>query len=153
MIPHALIPRLTLVCVLFWGSSVGEQLKNQATPRHTDVLIVFPGAKGTNWVSLKGIDQVSYPLDVEYPASGIIASISNHLAKKGWQPLQDDVWNPGLPSSHVRGWTHFADATVYPPAAVDSWFAQGLLGRLAGELQGVKAEVRRNNDRNRSGIG
>jgi hypothetical protein len=75
-------------------------------------------------VKFEGTDQLSYQIEVEYPAVSIVSCISTQLAEKGWRPLKEDYWNPGLPSSHVRGWTQFVDASVHPEATVDQWAAQ-----------------------------
>lgn len=94
------------------------------TARHTDALIVCPGAEGVNWEQFQDTHQLAYQVKVGYPADSMIACISKKLSENGWQPLKEDFWNPGLPSSQVRGWTHFTDVTVHPEAAVDAWVAQ-----------------------------
>jgi hypothetical protein len=109
---------------LFSGLNGCTRGTHQDTPRHAEALIVCPGAKQTNWVKFEATDQLSYQIEVEYPASSIVSYISAQLKEKGWRPLQEDYWNPGLPSSHVRGWTQFVDATVHPEATVDAWVAQ-----------------------------
>jgi hypothetical protein len=93
---------------------------NQDTAFRTDALIVCPGAEAVTWRKFRGTDQLAYRMKVEYPAEGTIACISKKLSENGWQPLKEDFWNPGLPSSHVRGWAQFADASVDPEATVDS---------------------------------
>lgn len=97
---------------------------HQETPRHSDALIVCPGAQAVSWVRFEGTDQLGYQANVEYPADSIISCISKKLSESGWRPLKEDFWNPGLPSSHVRGWTQFTDATVHPEATVDQWASQ-----------------------------
>jgi hypothetical protein len=97
---------------------------HEETPRHTDALIVCPGAEAVRWVWFEGSDQLGYQVKVEYPADSIISCISTKLSENGWEPLKEDFWNPGLPSSHVRGWTQFTDATVHPEATVDGWLSQ-----------------------------
>lgn len=83
-----------------------------------------PGAQAVSWVRFEGTDQLGYQANVEYPADSIISCISKKLSESGWRPLKEDFWNPGLPSSHVRGWTQFTDATVHPEATVDQWASQ-----------------------------
>jgi len=117
--------RLTLAAAfLFSGLNGCARGAHQDTPRHAEALIVCPGAKQANWLKFEGSDQLSYQIEVEYPASSIVSCISTQLREKGWRPLQEDFWNPGLPSSHVRGWTQSVDATVHPEATVDAWVAQ-----------------------------
>ena len=98
--------------------------RHRNTTHHTDALIVCPGAEGVNWEQFQGTDHLVYQVKVEYPADSIIACISKKLSENGWQPLKEDFWNPGLPSSQVRGWTHSTDATVHPEATVDAWATQ-----------------------------
>lgn len=104
-------------------TAFGRQ-NHQERPLHPNVLIVCKGAIDAKWTTSQGSDQLSYQVKVEYPANSILSCISKALKETGWRPLRDDYWNPGLPSSHVRGWTQFADATVPPTATVDQWVAQ-----------------------------
>ena len=66
---------------------------------------------------------VHYQLEEKYPARGIVESIGRRLTESGWQPLQYDLLNPKIPSSHTRGWTSFGDDTAKPPGVVDQWLA------------------------------
>ncbi len=119
LFPIAFVEPVLLACL--WFSSA---YPHQDTPRHAEALIVCPGAKQTKWVKFEGTDQLSYQIEADYPASSIVSCISAQLKEKGWRPLQEDFWNPGLPSSHVRGWTNFVDATVHPEATIDLWAAE-----------------------------
>jgi hypothetical protein len=38
--------------------------------------------------------------------------------------LKEDWLNPGLPSSHVRGWTYYEDETKKPATSVRAWGAE-----------------------------
>jgi hypothetical protein len=117
--------RFTLaVTLLFFGLNGCARRAPKDAPRYSEGLIVCPGGQQMDWAKSNGIDQLRYQISLEYPANSIISCISSGLAEKGWLPLQEDYWNPGLPSSHVRGWTNFRDATVHPEATVDSWYAQ-----------------------------
>jgi hypothetical protein len=123
MAAHKLTP-LALADVLLLVLTACGPSTHQETPRHTDALIVCPGAEAVSWMRFEGTDQLGYRVKVEYPADSIIACISKKLSENGWQPLQEDFWNSGLPSSHVRGWTQFTDATAHPEATVDAWASQ-----------------------------
>jgi hypothetical protein len=117
--------RFTLAAAfLFSGLNGCSRVTHEVTSLHSDALVVCPGAKQTNWVKFEGTDQLSYQIEVEYPASSIVSCISAQLKEKGWRPLQEDYWNPGLPSSQVRGWTQFFNPTARPEATVDQWAAQ-----------------------------
>lgn len=98
--------------------------RHQDTPHRSDALIVCPGAEAISWRWTDGRDQLAYEVEVPYPADGVISCISGKLSQNGWQPLKEDFWNPRLPSSQVRGWTQFEDATAHPEQHVWSWMTQ-----------------------------
>ena len=87
-------------------------------------LVVPPQAKGVNYSSNAGIEQVRYELTEKYPAKYALKWINDELTKQGWKPLKDDFRNPGQPSSHVTGWTHFVDSTRKPEETVKLWQSQ-----------------------------
>lgn len=108
---------------LLSGLTACGQRTRQDLPQHSQSLIVCPGAKETHWGRFGRTEQLTYQVEVEYPASHIVSCISDQLTAAGWKPLEEDYWNPGLPSSHVTGWTQFADTIVQPQATVDQWAA------------------------------
>ena len=114
----------SLLLLLFSGLNGCSRGAHQDHSLHPEALIVCPGAEHVNWVRFEGTDQLGYQLEIEYPANGVVSCISSQLKKTGWRPLPEDYWNPGLPSSHVRGWAQFVDATAHPDATVDQWAAQ-----------------------------
>jgi len=117
--------RLALATVFQFAVLNGcAQRTHEDTLRHPEALIVCPGAKQTNWGRFEGTDQLSYQIEVDYPASNVVSCIMGQLKEKEWRPLQEDYWNPGLPSSRVQGWSQFVDATVHPEATVDQWAGQ-----------------------------
>jgi hypothetical protein len=118
----ALFQRIAIATVMA-STSCGPSL-HEETPRHTDALIVCPGSDAVHWVRFEGTDQLSYQVQVEYPADTVISCISQKLSQNGWQALEADFWNPGLPSSKVRRWAQFTDASVHPEATVDVWSNQ-----------------------------
>lgn len=93
-------------------------------PSYSDALLVYPQAREIRWTKFNGTDQLIYQLKVDYPAYNFILWISDQLKAKRWQVRNEDYRNPGLPTSEVRGWTQFADATVQPQATVDQWHGQ-----------------------------
>ena len=118
------LPRLTVTAVLAIGLAACGRSAHQEAPRHADALVVCPGAEAVTWKTSARRDQLSYEVEVVYPAESVISCISNELAQNGWQPLKEDFWNPGLPSSEVGGWSQFIDATVNPEQTVYQWAAQ-----------------------------
>jgi len=115
---------LLLLAPLILSLSEMSGAADQDPAAHSDALIVASGAKSVRYVKYEGTDQVSYQLQADYPAHHVIETISQSLKEKGWEPLKEDYLNPGLPSSHVRGWTSFIDATKSPERSVHQWGAQ-----------------------------
>jgi hypothetical protein len=87
-------------------------------------LIVHPLAKNVEYAEFLGSGHLTYKIAVPYPADTVLQFIAKELSEKGWRPLREDFLNPGLPSSHVRGWTQYADATREPHETVHQWLAQ-----------------------------
>lgn len=106
---------LFVLVVLFGGCS-RDVLTNPA-------LVVLPGAIGVHAGRFRGTDQLQYKLAESYPAKPALSRISKELQSQGWKPLKEDYLNPGLPSSHVRGWTHFLDGSRQPVLEVRQWMA------------------------------
>jgi len=89
------------------------------------VLFVLEGARDVRQNNgAVGSYHVTYALSEKHPAGNAIRRISSQLEVLGWQPLKEDWLNPGVPSSHVRGWTDFIDATRRPTQHVHQWSAQ-----------------------------
>ena len=118
------VSRWTLIAAILFSGFDGCSRSPHDKSFRPEALIVCPGATKTKWLKFEGTDQLSYEIAVEYPADTILSCISTQLLVKGWHPLKEDFWNPGLLSSPVRGWTQFVDATVRPEATVDQWAAQ-----------------------------
>jgi hypothetical protein len=116
------ISRLALATAFLFSSLIGCTRGTD----YSEALIVCPGATKPNWEKLEGTyRQLDYQIEVEYPASSAISCISAQLKDKGWRPLQEDFWNPGHRSSHVRGWMQYVDDTLPRyKATVDLWTAQ-----------------------------
>jgi hypothetical protein len=51
-------------------------------------------------------------------------SCSVLLSRLGWRALDEDLLNPGVPSSHATGWASFRDATTTPTTRARQWYAQ-----------------------------
>ncbi len=63
---------------------------------------------------------VSYWVEAEYPAAGVLADIAANIPPQ-WVPRTEDSDNPGIPTSFVRGWTSYGDLTTSPPSWVHAW--------------------------------
>lgn len=93
-------------------------------PLHHPSLIVVSGAERVVYSRYISEIIMNYQVNEIYPARGALGEISSKLAKQGWKPMKEDFLNLGTPSSHVRGWTEFADATRTPVEKVRSWGAE-----------------------------
>ncbi len=106
---------LSIAVLLFAGCG-------RNAPRNP-ALIILPGARDIIRGHVFGTDQLSYRLNEAYPADSALRNIKDQLTRQGWKPLKEDYLNPGLPSSHTRGWTEFIDATRKPEQMVKQWLA------------------------------
>jgi hypothetical protein len=100
---------------------------------------------------------VSYRLEAEFPAPAVTSEVNSMAAASGWQPLTEDFFNPGIPTSHVRGWTSYLDLSRGPQAAMHQW--QSAWRNAAGDLleyslwyrtEGVKGDRAPNRPGNRT---
>lgn len=112
------------IVVVIFIICLGCNISNKEKLKHSDALISVIGAKNLQYSKLQGAEQLIYNVEIEYPATSIINEISQKLAKEGWKPLMEDYLNPGIPSSHVKGWSNFIDATKKPHQIVYQWLAQ-----------------------------
>ncbi len=87
----------------------------------TDALIVLDGAKDVQ--RAPAAHGVSYLLTQPFPAHNALNQIGKQLNELGWTPLSEDIDNPGMPSSHVRGWTEYTDVSVKPSRHEHLWKA------------------------------
>jgi hypothetical protein len=90
----------------------------------SEALIVLPGAANVQRDSRMGASAASYEMNVAFPASGPILEIVTRLAKLGWTPLKEDSFNPGIPTSMVRSWTSFVDASKAGRRRRYSWASE-----------------------------
>jgi hypothetical protein len=63
---------------------------------------------------------------ISYPAESYLCDVSSKLRAAGWRPLRESVANSGLPSSFVRGWWDFTDASKQPEEHVHGWMTEWL---------------------------
>jgi len=90
-----------------------------------------PGASEVEASGGDGVYGVSYRVDAAYPAAEVLASIEGSIPPE-WTPRKEDLFNPGIPTSHVRGWTSYKDLTTNPESFVHAW--QSEWENEAGEL-------------------
>jgi hypothetical protein len=88
-------------------------------------VVVSAGAKDVRpETKPDGETGVTYTVREEFPADALLRQIRAVLPAPEWRPLPNDWLNPGVPSSHERGWTTFSDATKTPRSEVHQWLAQ-----------------------------
>jgi len=103
-------------CVSAWC-----QQSKHAAETHPSFFVVARGATEVKQNSSLGKDQIAYSIQAPYPAADVLGTITVRLKQRGWKPLEESWLNPGLPSSHVRGWTYFEDQTTKPATSVRAW--------------------------------
>ena len=100
------------------------QQSSHSADMRPSFFVVPSGATGVKQSRWQGHDQILYRIQASYPADDLLKTITARLNRSGWRPLKEDWLNPGLPSSHVRGWTYYEDETTKPPTSVRAWGAQ-----------------------------
>ena len=93
---------------------------------------VLPSRAANARIVQQGEGAVEYDLKDMYPAGGALANIQHTLSAVGWTPLDQDLWNPGLPSSNKVGWRDFVDGTTTPRLRVYQWL--GYWRNKAGDV-------------------
>ena len=68
-----------------------------------------------------GSVQLSYIVKEQYPATQVIKKISNKLTEMNWKPLKEDLLNPGILSSHTKGWEKFEDLSQKQSKIIKQW--------------------------------
>jgi len=80
----------------------------------------LPGARHVVAASAAGEFAVHYDLPACYPASASLDLLLKRLPAE-WVPRKEHFLNPGIPTSQVRGWTHYEDDTTQPHTHVNQW--------------------------------
>lgn len=87
-------------------------------------LLVYQKSEDVRFSQDGKVWQVNYVARVDYPADDILRFIRNALEHQGWQPLKENILNPGLLSSHETGWVEYLDRRTSPETKVRQWLAQ-----------------------------
>ncbi len=103
-----------------------EPRSSESTGDHAGrSLILLQGAADiTRTSNTNGSVSLSYHIKATFPAERELESLATQLKRIGWGPMKEDWLNPGLPSSHSRGWMEYQDRSKTPPIIVSSWIAQ-----------------------------
>lgn len=105
-------------CGVLWC----QTLTNTAGPPRS-CFVIAPAATKIGHSIFQGKDQFWYSVQAPYPADDVLKLITGRLKGMGWVALKEDWLNPGLPSSHIRGWNYYEDQTTYPTTSVRVWGA------------------------------
>ena len=121
--------RLDRIVLLTTAALIGfacQPRESGSSPLHLPaVLVVAAGASDVHpETKPDGEIGVTYSIDEKFRPDALLERIRAAVPSPEWQPLPNDWLNPGLASSHERGWTEFRDATVTPPTEVHQWLAQ-----------------------------
>jgi len=106
-----------LALLLASGASSPSVISPDQLPPH---LRPLPGAMHIVAARVAGGFAVQYDLQACYPASAKLELLSKRMPA-AWVPRKESFMNPGIPTSQVRGWTHFEDDTTQPPTYVKHW--------------------------------
>ncbi len=111
----ALLVVVAICGSLYFGLAHGSERPN--------ALIMYPDATQVSSAEVRGTDQLTYHVDVKYPASPVIGLISDKLRKAGWErePPTYDFLNPDSPSSPAGTWEKSFDARKHPTLSVYQW--------------------------------
>jgi len=113
---------LGIFAVLAFSTACNAPARRPVVP---SVLFVPPGATNIRpETKTDGTTGVTYVVAEPFPADVLLGQIRRSLPSPDWQPLPDDWLNPGMASSHTRGWTDFDDERRKPATHVHQWLAQ-----------------------------
>ena len=77
-------------------------------------LLVLPGATDVQRRNQSGTTGVAYSVQAPFPAAEQIEQVLKSMTERGWVAQEEDLLNPGIPTSTVRGWMTYVDATHTP---------------------------------------
>jgi len=100
-----------------------EKTEQKKPANYPDALILLPNATNIKYYELGGSLQLTYKVKADYPATKVIETISNKLNQDKWHILKEDFLNPGLSSSHVKGWSSYENVTKSPTQIDHLWKA------------------------------
>jgi hypothetical protein len=114
--------KILILLILFFTAC--SHKSSQDPMAYSPSLIVPAKPINIAYSKWKGTDQVSYEYLEAYPASALLGYINNELKQLDWQPIEYDILNPNIPSSHIKGWGNFVDSSSKTHYIVYQWLAQ-----------------------------
>ena len=111
-----------IACLLVVSLLIGCKDEQPKFYDHSNAFVILKNAEDT-FYDLRdgGSIQLSYKIKENYPATSVINQFSSQMEANGCKILKEDCLNPGLPSSHVKGWSDFEDASHTPIKIVHQW--------------------------------
>ncbi|HEY0158043.1 MAG TPA: hypothetical protein VGF28_12220 [Thermoanaerobaculia bacterium] len=104
-------------CAVLLLACQGESV---TPPEVAAALQPYPGSKVLKSGERGAASHVAYEVAVPYPAEPVLEFIRGRLPPR-FRPRNEDFMNPGVPTSHVRGWTDYADHSRKPHSWVHHW--------------------------------
>ena len=80
----------------------------------------YPNSKVLQSVAQDGGQGVTYEVMEPYPAEPVIKFIESRIPPQ-FKVRKESFMNPGIPTSHVRGWTNYLDSSGKVLTRVDHW--------------------------------
>ena len=80
----------------------------------------YPNSKVLQSVAQYGGQGVTYEVMEPYPAEPVIKFIESRIPPQ-FKVRKESFMNPGIPTSHVRGWTNYLDSSGKVLTRVDHW--------------------------------
>lgn len=124
---HDTVQLLTLILMLATGAAEPPYLR--PLPGASDVKVVNNGSDYALQYSMKAC----------YPAAAELAAMARQFPAE-WRPRREHFLNPGIPTSQVRGWTHYVDGRTNPVEYVDQW--SGEWDDAAGRVLSIDLQYR-----------
>ena len=97
-------PIIVALIVMSVSACSHRGLHSGVEPRLSQDFLIPPGAQNVKSAVRLGYERVTYTLERAYPARDVIRSAAQHLATRGWVPLENNWFNRDEVSQFVRGW-------------------------------------------------
>jgi hypothetical protein len=104
--------RASMVVVFAFGAWACDHASEQLRTKLPAGLVLLPGAQQVTHGGDDRSVSIGYEVDLPFPAGALLDAVNRALGEH-WPPLNDLWLNPGVPSSHVTGWTYFPDGRHY----------------------------------------
>lgn len=101
-----------IVVVLALCAAACQQPRERLQTNLPSELILLPEARHVKYTRDDQSVTIGYEADLAFPADALLGAVKRALGNE-WRALNDIWLNPGVPSSHVTGWTYYPDGRHY----------------------------------------